>query len=144
MSSPANSMSPDSATTMYLCFFEARKSLTSLSMSITRTGPPLREGDGRRLSAYCTRSRCVFSSWRGAPPLGQFDQLASDFVAMNLDAGDQHRLAALVEHRGGFARRFFDLTRIGVVERQMAVPLDQVRRHLYLAVDHVAMNFDVP
>ena len=80
---------------------------------------------------------------RRAHLLGQLDQIVRRLEAVNLDAGDQHRLAALVEHRGGFVRRFLDLARVGFLEVQAPVPFDQILGDFDLPIDHVAMNLDI-
>ena len=80
---------------------------------------------------------------RRAHFLGQLDQLARGLVAMDLDARDQHGLAALIEHRGGLARRLLESARVGLVKSQLAVPLDQFVGHVDLAVNHVAMDLDI-
>ncbi len=81
--------------------------------------------------------------YRRAHLLGQLDQISRDLIAMNLDTGDQHRLAAFVEHRGGLARRFLHMACVGFVKVQMTVPFDNFVGHFDLAVDHVAMDLDV-
>ena len=80
---------------------------------------------------------------RRAHLFGQLDEIARRFEAVNLDTGDQHRLARLVEHRGGLVRRFLDLARVGLLEVQLAVPFDEFFRDFDLPIDHVAMNLDV-
>jgi len=56
---------------------------------------------------------------------------------MNLDARDQHRLTARIEHLGGLARSLGDLMRIGGMKMQIAVPFDDLVGHLDFAIDHV-------
>src|SRR5580704_3117143 len=63
--------------------------------------------------------------------------------AVNLDAGDQHRLAARVEHRGRLVRRLLDLARVGFLKMQPPVPFDQLLGDFDLPVHHVAVNFDI-
>ena len=80
---------------------------------------------------------------RRAHLLCQLDQFARGLVAMDLDARDQHRFAALIEYRGGFACRLFEPARVGFVKPQMAIPFQQLVGHFDLAIDHVAMDFDI-
>ena len=61
---------------------------------------------------------------------------------VNLDAGDQHRLAAGIEHGGSFVRRFIDLSRVGLLEAEAAVPFDEFLGDFDSPVNHVAMNLD--
>ena len=75
--------------------------------------------------------------------LSELDQILRCLEAVNLDTSDQYRLAALVEHRGGFMRRFLDLARIGFLEVQATIPFDQVLGDFDFPIDHVAMNLDV-
>src|SRR5690348_10488577 len=62
---------------------------------------------------------------------------------MDLDARNEDRLAARIEHRSGFARGFLELARIRFIKVQMPVPFEDLGGHFDLAVDHVAVNLDI-